>query len=183
MHATVHAHGTNGAIDLWEALGPSPSVPPSHTTYMCMHVAQTRSARAHCTRAGGQHPVRGARRARDPRHDAACGRLTLTLTLTVTLTVTLTLTLTLTGAAGWQNVTQRLVGPPCVERPAPKQRSLHEHGGLDKAAPPPRRACAEPRWSPRANVIVSATRGDSRGGTRLGQKLAKQVRVRAPPRR
>ena len=43
MHATVHAHGTNGAIDLKEALGPSPSVPPSHTTYMCMHVAQTRS--------------------------------------------------------------------------------------------------------------------------------------------
>lgn len=27
------------------------------------------------TRAGGQHSVRGARRARDPRHDAACGRL------------------------------------------------------------------------------------------------------------
>ena len=45
MHATVHAHGTNGAIDLREALGPSPSVPPSHTTYMCMHVAQTRSTR------------------------------------------------------------------------------------------------------------------------------------------
>ena len=45
MHATVHAHGTNGAIDLRAALGPSPSVPPSHTTYMCMHVAQTRSAR------------------------------------------------------------------------------------------------------------------------------------------
>lgn len=88
---------------------------------------------------------------------------------------------TMLRAAGWHNVTQRVVGPPCVERPAPKQRPLHEHGGLDKAAPP-RRACAEPRWSPRANVIFSATR-DSRGGTRLGQKLAKQVRVRAPPRR
>ena len=41
----MHAYGTNGAIGLREALGPSPSVPPSHTTYMCMHVAQTRSTR------------------------------------------------------------------------------------------------------------------------------------------
>ena len=66
-------------------------------------------------------------------------------------------------AAGWQNVTQRVVGPPCVEVPAPKQRPLHENGVLSKAAPP-RRACAEPRWRPRANVIVCATRSDPRGG-------------------
>ena len=81
-------------------------------------------------------------------------------------------------AAGWQNVTERVVGPPCVEAPAPKQRPLHKNGELDKAAPP-RRACAEPRWRPRANVIVSATRGDSRGG-RLGQKPQK-ARVRSLP--
>ena len=81
-------------------------------------------------------------------------------------------------AAGWQNVTQRVVGPPCVEVPAPKQRPLHENGVLSKAAPP-RRACAEPRWRPRANVIVSATRSDSRGG-RLVQ-MPRKVRVRSPP--
>lgn len=145
----------HGAIDPREALGPSPSVPPWHTTYMCMHVAQTRSAQTQRT-----------------------DTLQVVNTLYAARGELETLAAML-RAAGWQNVTQRLVGPPCVERPAPKQRPLHEHGGLDKAAPP-RRACAEPRWTPRANVIVSASRGDSRGGPRSGQR---QVRVRAPPRR
>ena len=60
----------------------APSMHTARTLPTCMRArththahTHARTARTHCTRAGGQHSLRGARRARDPRCDAACRRL------------------------------------------------------------------------------------------------------------